>query len=144
VTKINDAARKQVEIMHPGLPEAGYLFGTLLTDDAPPPVDTYHLCVFADRQIDRSPTGGGVISRMARDYARGLVQLGTSRRFFGPTPAPFTGSIVRKTDDDAHAVVVRVEGSAFFTGRGTVIMDEEDPLTHGFVLPKNYGALQQT
>ena len=85
LTKINDAARASVRIDRPEEPQFAYLFGTILTDDAPSDQATYDLCVFADCQIDRSPTGGGVVSRMARDYARGNLDIGKRRRFYGPT-----------------------------------------------------------
>jgi proline racemase len=139
---INDAARAQVEITHPDAAEFGYLFGTILTDDAPTDRQSYHLCVFAGNQIDRSPTGGGVTARMARDFARGAIETGVSRKFFGPTPVPFeavvTGPAGRSIES---AVTVRVSGSASYLGRSTYISEKNDPLTLGFTLPETYAEL---
>lgn len=141
---INDAARKQVKITHPDADEFGYLFGTILTDDAPPDRPTYHLCVFAGNQIDRSPTGGGVTARMARDFARGAIKIGVARKFYGPTPVPFEASVIGPAVGSVEgAVTVRVSGSASYVGRSTYITEESDPLTHGFTLPETYAELMK-
>lgn len=139
---INDAARAQVKIVHPDAAEFGYLFGTILIDDAPVPQPTYHLCVFAGNQIDRSPTGGGVTARMARDFARGTVGAGVARKFYGPTPVPFEATVMGPAAGSVKdAVIIRVAGSASFLGRSTYVIDDADPLTHGFTLPATYGEL---
>lgn len=139
---INDAARAQVTITHPDAVEFGYLFGTILTDDAPTDRPTYHLCVFAGNQIDRSPTGGGVTARMARDFARGTINAGVARKFYGPTPVPFEATVIgRARGSVKDAITVRVSGSASYLGRSTYITEEDDPLTHGFTLPGTYAEL---
>ncbi|HSI17949.1 MAG TPA: proline racemase family protein, partial [Sphingomonas sp.] len=64
---ITEAARRALPIVHPDEPDLGFLYGTILTDDvalgdhrgAP----SYNLCIFAEGQIDRSPTGSGVTAR---------------------------------------------------------------------------------
>ena len=58
------AAKAQLELDHPGHPDLAFLYGTILTDgtsgdDRP----SANVCVFADRQVDRSPTGSGVTAR---------------------------------------------------------------------------------
>ncbi|MBT6119066.1 MAG: proline racemase [Rhodospirillaceae bacterium] len=139
---INDAARAQVTITHPDAAEFGYLFGTMLTDDAPTDRRSYHLCVFAGNQIDRSPTGGGVTARMARDFARGRIESGVTRKFYGPTPIPFEAAVIgTDTGSVEDAVTVRVTGSASYLGRSTYVFEEKDPLTHGFSLPGTYAEL---
>lgn len=145
---INDAARAQVKIVHPDAAEFGYLFGTILTDDAPTDRPTYHLCVFAGNQIDRSPTGGGVTARMARDHARGLIKPGVPRKFYGPTPVPFEATVLGPAAQGPaggavkDAVTIRVAGNAAYLGRSTYVIEENDPLTRGFALPDTYGALR--
>ncbi|MDA0703246.1 MAG: proline racemase family protein [Proteobacteria bacterium] len=139
---INDAARAQVTISHPDATEFGYLFGTMLTDDAPTDRPSYHLCVFAGNQIDRSPTGGGVTARMARDFARGRIETGVARKFYGPTPVPFEATVIGPVAGAVKdAVTVRVSGSASYLGRSTYIVEENDPLRHGFSLPETYADL---
>jgi proline racemase len=72
-TAITNAVRRSVSITHPDGADLSFLYGTILTDDAPAPAPSCNLCVFAEGQIDRSPTGSGVTARMARDHACGLA-----------------------------------------------------------------------
>jgi proline racemase len=134
---ITQAGRDTLDIVHPDAADLGFLYGTILTDDAPPPKPSYNLCVFADGQIDRSPTGSGVTARMARDHARGLISTGVERRFFGPTGIPFDASIIERLDAPfAHAIRARVSGYSAYTGTATFEIHLDDPLGFGFALPK--------
>ena len=139
---ITEAGRRAIEIVHPDAADLAFLYGTILTDDAPPPQPSYNLCIFADGQIDRSPTGSGVTARMARDYARGLIGSGVERRFFGPTGVPFDARIIETVPGSvADAVRVRVGGHSAYCGTATFEIDPDDVLGLGFTLPRNYRAL---
>jgi proline racemase len=140
--RVTEAIRGRVPIAHPEEPDLGFLYGTILTDDAAIGEPTCNLCVFADRQIDRSPTGSGVTARMARDHARGLIAPGVVRRFLGPTGIAFTGEVVRPVDAPvAGGCVVRVGGASSYTGTARFRIEADDPLAHGFALPRAYGDL---
>ncbi|KEY74574.1 hypothetical protein S7711_07176 [Stachybotrys chartarum IBT 7711] len=103
------------------------------------------LCFFADQQIDRSPAGGCVASRMALAYARGhpLHQSVKFNSFisneFGGRGA-FTGTSVQEVEIagghgiSSKGVVVRVEGQAFYTGAMTFIIEPEDHINDGFAV----------
>ncbi len=138
-TAITAAGRSQLNIVHPREADLGFLYGTILTDDAAPAEPSYNLCIFAEGQIDRSPTGSGVTARMARDHARGLIGIGVERRFMGPTGLPFHARITRSAED---TVRVRVAGRSAFSGTATFEIDPDDPLGCGFVLPPSYAALR--
>jgi proline racemase len=136
---ITDAVRATVPISHPSEPDLGFLYGTVLTDDATPPEPSFNLCVFAEGQVDRSPTGSGVTARIARDRARGLmIPVGPARVFYGPTGLGFTARIARVLGD---AVTVRVAGASAFIGENTFRIEADDPLAHGFALPRTFGSL---
>ncbi len=123
-----------VPIAHPGEPDLGFLYGTILVDDAANLSPSSNVCVFAGRQVDRSPCGSGVTARIAADVARGRMEVGATREFAGPTGAAFTGTAVRSTAAGPHeAVVVEVGGRAFYSGRATFTLEEGDPLP-GFLL----------
>jgi len=139
-TAITAAGRRNLGIAHPEEDDLGFLYGTILTDDAAGTEPSYNLCIFAEGQIDRSPTGSGVTARMARDHARGLVGEGAERRFMGPTGLPFHARITQVKDG---TVRVRVAGQSAFSGTATFRIDPDDPLGHGFVLPATYGALRE-
>ncbi len=141
---VTAALRARETIVHPEEPDLGFLYGTILTDDAVGAAPTHNLCVFADRQIDRSPTGSGVTARLARDHARGLIGEGAERRFFGPTGLPFIGRVIGPAGGGiAGAVRVEVAGTSFFTGTARFTVEPDDPLGHGFALPARYGDLQE-
>jgi trans-L-3-hydroxyproline dehydratase len=133
---LTDAIRASVPIIHPHEPDLGFLYGTIITDDATGCDDTTNLCIFAERQIDRSPTGSGVTARMALDHAKGLVKAGDVRRFFSITGGMFTGQVVSGCRLASHdAVTVAVAGQAHWMGQGSLIIDPDDRLGHGFDLP---------
>jgi trans-L-3-hydroxyproline dehydratase len=137
--RLTDAIRAGVTISHPTEPDLGFLYGTILTDDAPCGEETWNLCVFAERQVDRSPTGSGVSARMALDHARGLTGMGQSRIFRGISGEPFSGTVTRRASGQ-DALHVEVGGRAFYTGRGTFVVEAGDPLGWGFDLAPGFGA----
>lgn len=140
---ITEAGRAQIAIDHPEDPDLAFLYGTILTDDAAQGAPSFNLCIFADGQVDRSPTGSGVTARLARDFARGLVRAGEERTFYGPTPVPFHGEIVEVLGTAANpSVKVKVSGSASFVGSARLEIHSDDPLAHGFALPATFGALR--
>lgn len=133
---LTDAIRAGTTITHPHDPELGFLYGTIVTDGAAPPGESANLCVFAERQVDRSPTGSGVTARMALDVEKGLIGMGEERRFRSITGGVFTGEALERGHVGPHrAVIVRVGGQAHWMGRGEFIVAADDPLGHGFALP---------
>ncbi|XP_019740545.1 trans-L-3-hydroxyproline dehydratase [Hippocampus comes] len=137
-TAVTKAVKLQVKLRHPLSDDLAFLYGTILTDgkeefssDA-----TANVCVFAEAQVDRSPTGSGVTARVALQYRRGQIQLKQSRTFrSGATGSQFTGKAVEETTcGDFKAVVVEVAGAAFYTGASCFVQETEDRLKDGFVL----------
>ena len=131
---VTDAVRARHLVRHPTELALGFLYGTILTDDAPSRDGvSRNLCVFGEGQIDRSPTGSGVTARLAVDAARGLVRPGEQRRIAGPTGVPFTGEVVAEDRaGDLPAFRVRVSGSAFYSGASTFVVEADDTLRDGF------------
>jgi proline racemase len=131
------AVAKAVPIEHPDEPDLGFLYGTILTDggdgNAAP---SRNVCIFAGRQIDRSPTGSGVSARMALQVARREARLGEERRFESCTGAIFTGTALRNAAPvgPRKSVIVEVGGIARFTGEARFRFDDDDPLRDGFTL----------
>ncbi len=122
---VTGATARQLAIDHPD-PDLAFLYGTILTDGGDGWAEpSANICVFADRQVDRSPCGSGVTARMALLAARADPAAGQMCRFTGPAGAEFTAEIVR---DSADRVVVEVGGRAHYTGTSTFIQDPDDPL----------------
>jgi trans-L-3-hydroxyproline dehydratase len=135
-SRVTEAARQQIALSHPDDPDLAFLYGTILTDggdgaDRP----SANICVFADREVDRSPTGSGVTARIALQHVRGQAPLGSLRRFESVTGAIFTGRAVRELrSGDRTAVTVEVGGRAYYTGRCNFTVEADDPLGGGFLL----------
>lgn len=129
------AARRLAAPAHPVEPDLSFLYGVILTDDAPIPEMTRNLCLFGEGQIDRSPTGSGVTARMALDLLSGRIEAGVGRRFVGPTGGAFE-AIARRVEPfhGRAAVRVRVEGQAFYSGTARFVLEADDPLREGFLL----------
>ncbi len=74
---IKRAIAAEQPIEHPGERDLGFLYGVVF--HGPPTDESHHsrnVCVFADGEVDRSPTGTGVSARAALLHARGHLALG--------------------------------------------------------------------
>jgi trans-L-3-hydroxyproline dehydratase len=128
---ITQAVAGSVDIEHPDDSDLGFLYGTILTDGADDwsTEPTANICVFADRQVDRSPTGSGVTARIAIQHARGQIAIGQERTFESIVGTHFTGKALRTTTVGEHpAVVVEVAGEAHYTGEAVFTREDEDGL----------------
>ncbi|XP_059369515.1 trans-L-3-hydroxyproline dehydratase [Carassius carassius] len=137
-TAVSDAVKSQVKLHHPVSEDLAFLYGTILTDgkDAFSEEPTANVCVFADAQVDRSPTGSGVTARIALQYHKGLIGLNQTRSFkSGATGSVFTGKAIEETTcGEFRAVVVEVTGHAHYSGVGSFTQESDDPLKGGFLL----------
>lgn len=134
--RITKAVAKSLPLEHPDDPDLAFLYGTILTDGGEGALDpTRNLCVFAEREVDRSPTGSGVSARIAVAVARGTLGWGEQRRFESVTGAVFSGKAVR-ADKVGRFDAVRVEvgGRAFYSGRSSFSIEAGDELGRGFLL----------
>lgn len=139
---LTDAVRATMTLTHPTEPDLGFLYGTIVTDEAQGYETSFNLCVFAERQIDRSPTGSGVTARMALDHAAGRVAAGQERLFRSITGGVFSGRVVGPAAFPAEgAVTVAVGGLSHFSGESRFTIEADDPLGHGFALPTRFGEI---
>lgn len=143
---ITNAVRGALPIRHAAAPDLGFLYGTLLTDDtdlgSPGNEPSYNLCVFAEGQIDRSPTGSGVTARFALAAAKGEIGVGQSREVRGVSGEGFVGTLAKiERGPDGITARVRVAGHAYYTSRSEFIAEAGDPFANGFELPRRFGDL---
>ena len=129
-------AAKSFALSHPDSADLAFLYGTIITDGGDgKSAPSKNVCVFADREVDRSPTGSGVTARLAAMYARGGVGIGENRMFESVTGARFTGEIAREERFGPHdAIIARVGGRAHYCGEASYIVEDDDPLGGGFLL----------
>jgi proline racemase len=77
---------------------------------------------------DRSPCGTGTSAKMAVLAARGKLSPGRRWRQESLTGSLFEGWL----EERAGALVPRIRGRAFVTGRATLLFDPRDPFREGF------------
>jgi proline racemase len=83
--------------------------------------------------VDRSPCGTGTSARMAQMHARGRLELGAPFVHESIIGSRFTGQLVDDTSVGGRpAVIPEITGRAWITGRGTYILEPDDPFPHGF------------
>lgn len=130
----------QVELRHPAVPELNALYGVII--DGPPRDAANHqanICVFADREVDRSPTGTGTSGRVAQLMARGRLTLGEELRNESIIGTVFTAKAVEEVTlgSGEHALpawVTEVSGSASIVGFNQWVIEHDDPLAEGFLV----------
>lgn len=123
-------------ISHPFEKDMGFLYGTIFTGH--PCEEGSHsrnVCVFAEGEIDRSPTGTGVSGRLALHHARKEIATGQTIIIESIIGSRFSGKVVEETIFGPYdAIIPEIEGSAFITGRHEFLIDPADPLKNGFIL----------
>jgi trans-L-3-hydroxyproline dehydratase len=122
--------------VHPAGEDLSFLYGVILVG---PPSDPAHhsrnVCVFAEGEVDRSPTGTGVSGRLAIHHARGEVAPGQTLVIESVLGTRFACRIVEMLEHrGSPAVIAEVEGRTFVTGWSEWSIDPADPLRHGFLL----------
>jgi len=133
---VTEATKTAVLLDHPDDADLAFLYGTILTDGGDGKSrPSVNVCVFAEREVDRSPTGSGVTARLALAHARSAARIDERHVFESLTGARFEGRIVRETQLDARAAVtVEVAGKAHYTGTARFTAEAGDPLKDGFLL----------
>ena len=122
-------------ISHPFEDDLSFLYGTIFIGEPTAGADSRNVCIFAEGEVDRSPTGSGVSGRMAIHRARKELEIGQKMRIESITGSIFTGSVVSDTTfGEFPAVIPEVEGTAFITGMHTFAIDPADPMKNGFIL----------
>ena len=141
-------------IVHPTEDDLSFLYGTIFTgpplnddagdrrtDDAAGgkpadgEADSRNVCVFADGEVDRCPTGTGVSARLALERDAGRLEPGDPFVVESIVGSRFTGRILDERSFEGHdAVVPEVTGSAHVVGRNEWLIDPDDPFGTGFFL----------
>jgi len=91
--------------------------------------------VFANGEVDRSPTGSGVSARAALHHAKDGLLPGRKITIESIIGSTMTVEIVETTEFGNYAAVIpEVSGTSHFTGRHEFYIDPSDPLSGGFFL----------
>jgi trans-L-3-hydroxyproline dehydratase len=122
--------------VHPtGGADLGFLYGTIFVGPAAAGGHSRNVCIFADGELDRSPTGTGVSGRAAIHHARGELAVGETITIESILGTTFDVRIIETTTvGSVPAVVPEVSGEAWVTGKHEFVLDARDPLRDGFLL----------
>lgn len=133
---IKNALMKGREIPHPFEKDLSFLYGTIFIENAESSENhSRNVCIFADGEVDRSPTGTGVSARLAIHYARNEIKIGEPIVIESIVGSEFIGRVHRETSfGNYRAIIPEVEGSAFITGRHEFLLDPKDQFPEGFIL----------
>jgi len=130
------AVMAQVSIQHPLEPGLNTLYGTII--DGPASVagaDQANVCIFADREVDRSPTGTGSSGRAAQLFLRGRLGMGEVFRNESIVGSVFGVKVTEQVKVGSFdAVRTEVTGSAHIMGYQHFVLEADDPFPTGFLL----------
>lgn len=128
--------QQDAEILHPFEEDLSFLYGTIFIEDSDKPeLDSKNVCIFAEGEVDRCPTGSGVSGRMAIHKMRNEIDFNETMTIESITGSVFNGSIVSEENyGPFKAVIPQVEGTAHITGKHTFCIDPNDPMKKGFIL----------
>jgi proline racemase len=115
---------------HPRDDRLSGIYGTVLYEELGP-LHQRNVAIFADGEVDRSPTGSATSARTALLAAQGALADGQTWRNDSIVGTTFHARAVGKAPD---GLLTEVEGTAFRTGEHRFFLDPADPLGTGFVL----------
>lgn len=133
---IKRAIMQERDIPHPFEKDLSFLYGTIfISDPISEKADSRNVCIFAEGEADRSPTGTGVSARMALHFARGEIGINEPMVIESILGTTFTGKVFKTTGFGSYdAVIPEVQGTAYITGINEFLLDLDDPLQKGFIL----------
>ncbi|MEW6546067.1 MAG: proline racemase family protein [Bacillota bacterium] len=134
---IRRAVSDAVDITHPDAPSVRHtpLVEFYEEADSVTGRPARNVVFFGAGQIDRSPCGTGTCAKMAWMYARGELRLNEDFVHESILGTRFVGRVIGETTVGSYrAVIPQVSGNAFITGYNRLVLEEDDPFPHGFLL----------
>ena len=147
--RIKNAVIKKTSVKHPFEADLSFLYGVIFVQKSAQEnanntsskgdVHSRNVCVFADGELDRSPTGSGVSGRIALHVAKSEVPLKQSIIIESILGSQFNVQAIEKlnygtNEQNYDAVIAQVTGNAFVSGKAQWLINQNDPLKHGFLL----------
>ncbi|EJL38813.1 proline racemase family protein [Brevibacillus agri] len=134
--RIRKAINQAVEVVHPAKPFIrGLTHVEFYTNPSTQGADVKNTVVVPPGGIDRSPCGTGTSAKLATLFAKGQIGIGEPFVHESIVGSLFTGTVLATAEEGGlQAVVTRIAGSAWLTGKHTIFYHPEDELAHGFLL----------
>lgn len=138
--RIRNEINKNITVSHPHLP---YINTVDLVEIYGPPkheeADLQNVVVFGTGQIDRSPCGTGTSAKLATLYAKGKINLNEDFIYESITGTVFKASAIEEVMVGQYkGIIPKVTGKAYVTGFNHFVINDDDPLKHGFKLGYQY------
>ena len=115
---------------HPDDDRLSGIYGTVFYEQVGP-LHQRTVAIFADGEVDRSPTGSATSARTALLLDDGSIADSDTWRAESIVGTTFDARSIGRTPE---GLLTEVEGTAFRTGRHRFFLDPRDPLGTGFVL----------
>jgi proline racemase len=115
---------------HPTDHRLSGIYGTVIHEQLGP-LHHRNVAIFADGEVDRSPTGSATSARTALLAADGALDSWETWRNDSIVGTTFQA---RAIGEVREGLLTEVEGTAFRTGEHRFVLDPRDPLGTGFVL----------
>jgi proline racemase len=115
---------------HPTDHRLSGIYGTVIYEELGP-LHQRNVAIFADGEVDRSPTGSATSARTALLAADGALDSWETWRNESIVGTAFQARAIGEARD---GLLTEVEGTAFRTGEHRFVLDPRDPLGTGFVL----------
>jgi proline racemase len=134
---IKKAIMQSVVINHPQEAALSFLYGTIFTSKKTDKASAHsrHVCIFADGEVDRSPTGTGVSARAALLNVKESLPPHTPIEIESIVGGKMSVSIQQECHYvGKQAVIPRVGGRAYITGVHQFLLDKNDIFPKGFFL----------
>ncbi len=139
-TAISLAAREQITVCHPEIPEIDFISYVMLIGDDDPAGGQLRGATVLSGRVDRSPCGTGNSARLACMAARGDAGVGSTFTARSLIDSEFTVSIVGETTVGGRpAVLPRISGRGWVVGTRMTAVDPHDPYPLGYVLSDIWG-----
>ncbi len=133
--KIKHAVMNQFEVKHPFEEDLSFLYGTIFIGKAKNlKHHSRNVCIFAEGEVDRSPTGSGVSARAAIHNAKEELKLDEEITIESILGTTMTVKVLKTCEYGNHqAIIPEVSGTASITGQNEFYFDPNDPLKDGFI-----------
>ncbi|MCK4904180.1 MAG: proline racemase family protein [Candidatus Marinimicrobia bacterium] len=134
--ELKKAVSNTINITHPYDNDLSFLYGTIFIGE-PEDSDSHsrNVCIFADGEVDRSPTGTGISGELAILYARGEIGIGETIDIESIIGTKFIGKIVGEAKFGSFdAIIPEITGEAFITGKQEFFVDPKDPIGEGIFI----------
>ncbi len=133
---LRDKINREFEIQHPTLEHIKTVDLVEIYDDPTNEKANFkNVVIFGAGQFDRSPCGTGTSAKMATLYSKGKLALKEEFIYESIAGTLFKGRALEETEVGGYkAIIPEITGSAYITGFNHFVIDDRDPLKHGFLL----------